>query len=39
MLGKPGDYLTAHCENPKDVYVIARDIFEKTYRPADTDLA
>lgn len=39
MLGKPGDYLAAHCENPKDVYVIARDIFEKTYRPADTDLA
>ncbi|MBN1776072.1 MAG: recombinase RecJ, partial [Clostridiales bacterium] len=39
MLGKPGDQLATHCENPKDVYVIARDIFEKTYRPADTEPA
>ncbi len=39
MLGKPGDYLAAHYENPKDVYVIARDIFEKTYRATDTEPA
>lgn len=35
MLGKPGDYLAAHCNNAKDIYIIARDIFEKTYRAAD----
>lgn len=35
MLGKKGDYLAAHCDNPKDVYIIARDIFGKTYRAAE----
>ena len=33
MLGKPGDYLAVHKDNPKDVYVIAEDIFKMTYAP------
>ena len=31
MLGKPGDFLAARKENPKDVYIVARDIMEKSY--------
>lgn len=30
-LGKPGDYLAARCDNPKDVYIIANNIFNATY--------
>ncbi|MCR5670876.1 MAG: DHH family phosphoesterase [Butyrivibrio sp.] len=30
-LGKEGDYLAARVDDPSDVYVIAREIFEKTY--------
>lgn len=32
MLGKPGDFLASRVENPKDVYVIAKDIMEKSYQ-------
>lgn len=32
MLGNKGDMLAAHYDNPKDVYIVARDIFEMTYR-------
>ena len=32
MLGKPGDFLAARVENPKDVYIIAKDIMEKSYK-------
>ena len=31
MLGKPGDYLAARLENPKDIYIIAKDIMGKSY--------
>lgn len=31
MLGKPGDFLAARVENPKDIYVIAKDIMRKSY--------
>ena len=31
MLGKPGDYLAVRSDNPRDVYIIADDIFDKTY--------
>ena len=32
MLGKPGDFIAAQKDNPKDVYIVARDIMEKTYK-------
>jgi len=35
MLGTPGDMLAAHFYNPKDVYVIAQEIFSLTYRPVE----
>jgi bifunctional oligoribonuclease and PAP phosphatase NrnA len=35
MLGSKGDMLAAHYDNPKDVYIVARDIFEKSYRRAE----
>jgi phosphoglycolate phosphatase len=35
MLGRKGDLLAAHYDNPKDVYIVARDIFGKTYRRAE----
>lgn len=31
MYGKPGDYLAVRYDDPKDVYVIEKKIFEKTY--------
>lgn len=31
MLGKPGDVLASRADNPADVYIIQKDIFEKTY--------
>lgn len=31
MLGKPGDYLAVRCEDLHDVYVVERDIFDKSY--------
>lgn len=31
MLGNPGDWLIAREENPRDVYIVKKDIFEKTY--------
>ena len=30
-LGVPGDYLAVRVDDPSDIYVIARDIFQKTY--------
>lgn len=33
MLGKPGDYLAVRCDNLHDIYVVERDIFDKTYQP------
>ncbi len=35
MLGTPGDMLAAHYNNPKDVYVIAKEIFSLTYHPVE----
>ncbi len=32
MLGKPGDFLAARKENPKDVYIIAKSIMEVSYQ-------
>lgn len=34
MYGKPGDYLAVRSDDPKDVYVIEKKIFEKTYERA-----
>lgn len=34
-LGKPGDYLASRCDCPEDVYIINRDIFLRSYEPAD----
>lgn len=31
MYGKPGDFLAARQENPKDIYIIAKDILAKSY--------
>ena len=31
MLGLPGDFLAAREENPKDIYIIKKDIMEKGY--------
>lgn len=38
MLGKEGDYLAVRCDDIHDIYVVERDIFYKTYDPADHDL-
>ena len=35
MRGKPGDFLAVHHDNQKDVYVIDRDIFYRTYTEAE----
>ena len=32
MLGKPGDWLLCRAEDPKNVYLVNRDIFVKSYR-------
>ena len=32
MLGKPGDFIAARKENLKDVYIVAEDIMEMTYK-------
>lgn len=34
MLGRAGDYLAVRCDDRKDVYVVERDIFFKTYEEA-----
>ncbi|MCR4780699.1 MAG: DHH family phosphoesterase [Ruminiclostridium sp.] len=34
LYGKPGDYLAATASNPKDMYIIKRDIFFRTYKKA-----
>ena len=31
MLGKPGDYLAVRCDDLHDVYVVERDIFDRSY--------
>lgn len=31
MYGKPGDFLAARAENPKDIYIIQKDIMAKSY--------
>jgi len=33
MLGNVGDYLAARAENPRKVYIIRREIMEKSYEP------
>ena len=34
-LGVEGDYLAVRADDPSDIYVIAKDIFHKTYSKAD----
>lgn len=34
MLGEAGDWLAAKADNPQDIYIIRRGIFEKTYELA-----
>lgn len=31
MPGDPGDYLAAHEDNPQDIFIITRDVFETSY--------
>lgn len=33
MLGMPGDYLAVRKDDPHDIYVIAKNIFHRTYQP------
>lgn len=33
MLGNPGDWLVARQENPKDIYIVKDEIFQKSYAP------
>lgn len=33
MRGQPGDYLAVHHDNQNDVYVIEKDIFQRSYAP------
>ncbi|MGL5438111.1 MAG: DHH family phosphoesterase [Lachnospiraceae bacterium] len=35
MFGRPGDYLAARCDDPKDIYVIEARIFDLTYELLD----
>lgn len=37
MLGIPGDYIAARKENPKNIYIIKRDIIGKTYEEVTED--
>ena len=32
MLGVPGDYLAVRCDDTTDVYIVEKDIFDKTYK-------
>lgn len=32
MLGMPGDYLVAACENPKMMHVVSKEVFKDTYQ-------
>jgi len=32
MLGVPGDYLAVRCDDNKDVYIVEKNIFGKTYQ-------
>ncbi|MBE5877846.1 MAG: recombinase RecJ [Lachnospiraceae bacterium] len=32
MLGMPGDYLVAACDNPKMMHVVQKDVFKETYQ-------
>ena len=38
MLGRPGDYLAARRDDLHDIYVIHRDIFERTYERVEEGL-
>ncbi len=31
MMGKPGDFLAVRCDDSHDVYIVERDIFDKSY--------
>ncbi len=31
MLGRPGDWIVAQKENPKDIYIVKEDIFDRLY--------
>ena len=35
-LGLPGDYLAVRTDDLTDIYIIARDIFMKTYKETDS---
>ncbi len=37
LLGLPGDFLAGRVENPKDLYIIHKDIMEKTYFQVDPE--
>jgi len=36
IYGKPGDWIAVRQDNPEDVYIIAKDIFARTYEPENT---
>lgn len=35
MTGRPGDYLAVRCDNPDDIFVVERDIFDVSYCEAE----
>ena len=36
IYGRPGDWIAVRQDNPEDVYIIAEDIFARTYGPERT---
>ncbi len=34
-LGKPGDFLAVSSDDPADVFIVEREIFDRTYEPCD----
>ena len=37
LYGRPGDFLAVTASDPKDIYIIKREIFLKTYKKTDAD--
>lgn len=37
MLGVPGDYLAVRCDDTKDVYIVEKNIFAKTYEVKEVE--
>lgn len=35
MLGRPGDYLVVSCDNPRNIYMVEKALFDKNYQEID----